>query len=417
MIDRAFARELVERYGSPLYAYDLNEVDRRARSLFAALPPGAKVFYSFKANPLPPLAEAARRAGCHGEIASLGELQAAQDAGFLQEQLLFGGPGKTLEELHTVLDEDITRFSCESLADLRRIHDTAAQLHTRAEVLLRVNPSLAPQAKLAMTGVESQFGFEEEILLRQADEIKALTDRVNLIGVHVYFGTQISVDTLVGTTRAALETAERVSRALGFSCRVVDAGGGFPWPYASAEAGPDLSPLAAEYAALLAESEFARSAELWFESGRYLSAASGTLLATVLDVKESKGGKKYVVLDTGINHLGGMSGLGRIPRPVVGISHLGDGGEAADSPAREDARPAETVDIVGPLCSPLDSLGRNLKLPAFQPGDLVAIPNVGAYGLSASLTSFLSHPAPKELTYRGTEVLQSFQLRSGHEEI
>jgi diaminopimelate decarboxylase len=407
MIDRTFARELVARFGSPLFAYDLEEVAQKARTLFSVLPAGAKIYYSFKANPLPAIADAARRAGCRGEISSLGELQAAQDAGFTQEQLLFGGPGKTDEEIATMLDEDITRFSCESLTDLRRVHTAAEELHNPAQVLLRINPTTAPKAGLAMTGVESQFGFEEELLLRQADEIKALTDRINLIGAHVYFGTQISPDSLVATTRAALETAERISKALGFTCRVVNAGGGFPWPYASAEAGPDLSRLAADYTALLAKSEFARSVELWFESGRYLAAASGTLLATVLDVKESKGGKKYVILDTGINHLGGMSGLGRIPRPFVALTPLAD----------DAAGELETVDVVGPLCSPLDSLGRNLKLPRLQPGDLVAVPNVGAYGLSASLTHFLSRPPAKEITYRGHHVVQSFQLRSGHQKI
>ena len=93
MIEQNFASELIERFGSPLYVYDLDEVTRRARALFAALPAGAKVFYSFKANPLPAIADTARQAGCHGEISSLGELRAAWDAGFAPGQLLFGGPG------------------------------------------------------------------------------------------------------------------------------------------------------------------------------------------------------------------------------------------------------------------------------------------------------------------------------------
>lgn len=405
MIDRNFANELLARFGSPLYVYDLDAVTRRATALFAALPAGAKVFYSFKANPLPALAAAAREAGCHGEISSLGELRAAQAAGFAPAQLLFGGPGKTTEEITAALAAGITRFSCESLTDLRRLHAAAKAAGARPEVLLRVNPTQAPQAKLAMTGVESQFGFEEEILLRQTADIKALADRVQLVGGHVYFGTQIAAETLPATTRAALDTAERVSQALGFTCKVVDAGGGFPWPYASTEVGSDLSALQPEYAALVAGSPFARSVELWFESGRYLAAAAGTLLATVLDVKASKGGKKYVVLDTGIHHLGGMSGLGRIPRPYVGITRLGAG--AGGEP--------ETVDVVGPLCSPLDSLGRNLKLPPLKTGDVIAIPNVGAYGLSASLTGFLSHPPPKEIVHRSGTELVAYQLRSGHE--
>jgi diaminopimelate decarboxylase len=75
------------------------------------------------------------------------------------------------------------------------------------------------------------------------------------------------------------------------------------------------------------------------------------------------------------------------------------------------------VDVVGPLCSPLDSLGRNLKLPRLQPGDQLAIPNVGAYGLSASLLGFLSHPPPREIVCSAEKVLACYQWRWGHEKI
>ncbi len=404
MIDPQFAESLLERFGSPLYVYDLDEVTRRAKALFEALPARSRVFYSFKANPLPEIAAAARTAGCCGEISSLGELCAALEAGFEPAHLMFGGPGKTHEEIDAALNAGIVRFSCESLIDVRRVHSVAKQRRAKALVLLRVNPAEAPHAKLAMTGVESQFGFEEEILVRQADEVRKLVDHVDVVGVHVYFGTQIGIETLPSTTRSALATAERVSSALRFDCKVVDAGGGFPWPYASAGAGPDLRALAPEYAALVAENAFAGSVELWFESGRYLSAGCGTLLATVLDVKESKGAKKYVVLDTGIQPLGGMSGLGRLPRSYTGIARVGD----------NTASKLETVDIVGPLCSPLDSMARNVKLPPLAPGDLIAIPNVGAYGLSASLIGFLSHRPPKEIAHRSGAEIRQYQLRCGY---
>jgi diaminopimelate decarboxylase len=410
MIDRSFACDLVARFGSPLYAYDLGEVQARTNALFAALPRGAKLFYSFKANPLPAIASAARDAGCRGEISSIGELKAAQAAGFGAEQLLFGGPGKTNADIRAALDAGIAQFSSESWNDLARINSAAKKQNRKVKILLRVNPSKAPQAKLVMTGVESQFGFEEEILLGLKERFKSLSDTVEIIGVHVFFGTQIAPDTIVATTRVAIETAERISRELGFACKVIDAGGGFPWPYASADAGSDLANLKQEFADLLAQNEFARSAELWFESGRYIAASSGTLITTVLDVKESKGGKKYVVLDSGINHLGGMSGLGRIPRPFVSIQQISE-----DEKLRMSSH--ESFDVVGPLCSPLDSLARNLKAAQLAVGDVIAIPNVGAYGLTASLIGFLSHPPPKEIAYRGRKIVSTHQMRWGHEKI
>ena len=76
-----------------------------------------------------------------------------------------------------------------------------------------------------------------------------------------------------------------------------------------------------------------------------------------------------------------------------------------------------TADIVGPLCSPLDYLARDLELPTVEVGDLVAIPNVGAYGLTAGLTAFLSHRPPVEIVLDGGREIEAVQLRAGHESL
>src|SRR4029453_6913202 len=82
MIVRSFGRELLERYGSPLYVYALDEAERQAKALFELLPEGAQVLYSVKANPIPELCAALRKAGCRVEIASTMELAVVREAGF-----------------------------------------------------------------------------------------------------------------------------------------------------------------------------------------------------------------------------------------------------------------------------------------------------------------------------------------------
>ena len=95
MIALDFGRELLERYGSPLYVYDLDEAERQARALFELLPKGAQVLYLVKANPIPELCAALRTAGCRVEIASPLELAVVREAGFAPEQIMCSGPGKT----------------------------------------------------------------------------------------------------------------------------------------------------------------------------------------------------------------------------------------------------------------------------------------------------------------------------------
>jgi diaminopimelate decarboxylase len=406
MMNHTFATRLAAEYATPFYAYDLAKVEERTKELYAALPEGARLYHSFKANPLPCLAEEIRKGGAQAEITSEGELKAAIEADHDLGQALYGGPGKTAAEIKIAVAAGVRWFSCESWLDLKRLSEAAETVGVELQILLRVNPAEAPNARLAMTGVESQFGFDETLFQVADAAVKVRQPGICLRGVHVYFGTQVaSVEALRDNTRRALETACRLEEALDFQCTVVNAGGGFPWPYANHASYPDLSGLREALTGVWEASPLRGKAELWFEAGRYLCAGAGSLVTRVLDVKLSRT-RTFVVLDTGIHHLGGMAGLGRIPRGAVAFQNLSrQGGEEM------------TADIVGPLCTPLDSLARGVKLPAVEPGDLLAVPNVGAYGLTASLIGFLSHTAPVEISYREEEVMQVSCWRTGHQPI
>ncbi|HEY0514085.1 MAG TPA: type III PLP-dependent enzyme [Thermoanaerobaculia bacterium] len=405
MLGPELAADLAARFGTPLYAYDLGAVRERARALAACLPGGSRLLFSLKANPLPAIGAVLAGLGCGAEVSSTGELQAALAAGFAPAAILYTGPAKTPDEIVAALARGVRDYSCESFADLERLSHLAGQAGVRPRVLLRVNPARASRALLAMSGVRSQFGFEEELLLAEPARLAAARE-VEIAGIHVYFGTQIQgAEALVSAFEEATDTAERIAEATGRRFAVLDLGGGFAWPFATAGEGGTLAGLAPALAALPARSRRNRGAELWFESGRYLTASSGTLLTTVLDVKASKGGNRFVLADTGIHHLGGMSGLGRIARSNLSV----------ESSAAASNRPAEVVDLAGPLCTPLDCMGRNVTVPAPRPGDLLRIPNVGAYGLTASLMGFLSRPAPVEVVYEGTEILEASRLASARE--
>ncbi len=408
-MNSTLAHQIVTKYGTPLYVYDLAEVSQRAGELAAALPAGASICYSFKANPLPAIARRVRESGGRAEITSEGELVAAQIAGFAGDQMLFGGPGKTRREIRLALAAGVRRFSVESFRDLALISEMGVAEKVVAEVLLRVNPSEAPDARLAMTGVESQFGFEESLLLDPAARERLNLPQIRVIGIHIYFGTQVAgVDALVTNTIRALASADRVQKALGVDFEIVNVGGGFPWPYGNDHVQPSLEGLREKLEQVWFQSSFAaKGVSLWFESGRFISASSGWLIAQVLEVKRLAT-KTFVILDTGIHHLGGMAGLGRVPRGAVTLFNL----------SRDvSAEPLMTADIVGPLCTPLDSLARGLKIPFVEPGDLIGIPNVGAYGLTASLLAFLSHPPPIEVTHELGHECEAWQLRHGHEQI
>jgi diaminopimelate decarboxylase len=125
-----------------------------------------------------------------------------------------------------------------------------------------------------------------------------------------------------------------------------------------------------------------------------------------LEIKQSKNESRFVILDAGINHLGGMTGLGRIPRDYTSISSKQNRRVASDQ-----IDELQEVTVVGPLCSPLDCMARKAQLPLdLQPGDLIMVPNVGAYGLTASLVAFLTKPPPIEISLKNGHVIAVEQL-------
>ncbi|MDR1265307.1 MAG: hypothetical protein LBK42_07025 [Propionibacteriaceae bacterium] len=381
-------------FGSPVYVYDLAKVRDAYDALAAELPENALIYYSLKANPHPVIGAQIRGYGGRSEISSEGELASALEAGYSMEKCLYSGPGKTLNELFVALRAGVRMFSVESARDLRQLNSAASHQGVEVEALLRINPDGAKgNAGLAMTGISSQFGIDEN----QLDRLPASLSHARVTGIHSYLGSNISE--LLVSFSTAVESTVRVAKRLQLDLTWLDMGGGFGHPYAVTGNRPQLDGLRNELEAML-DMRFPHwrtgQPRLIFESGRYLVGGCGTLVGTVLDVKKSRG-RQYAVLDFGINHLGGMSGLRRIPRVSVTIHNY--------TQHSKQTEPADTV-FVGPLCSPLDVIA-TVRGVQVVTGDVVSIPNVGAYGLTASLIGFLSRPAPLELVVDGDRIIES----------
>jgi diaminopimelate decarboxylase len=406
MIAPNFGYELLEQYGSPLYVYDLDEAERQARALYDLLPNGAQVLYSVKANPIPELCAALKTAGCRVEIAAPSELEVVQEAGFAPDKILCSGPGKTASVVRDMLVGDVSHFSCDSWYDLERLASVAREAKKPANALLRLQVSGLPAGSVGVGAMQSHFGADPDDLLNGGAERLSALRGVELAGIHIYSGGQIqSADKLAGTFEHAIDLAERIVQA-GVPLRLLDLGGGFPWPFGTTDAPIDISGLREKLQNISAQRRLTANAGLWFESGRYLVASCGTLLSTVLDVKVALG-KTHVILDTGMVHLGGMAGLGRIYRAVASIEPL----------AGVDGEQMQPVDVVGPTDYALDYVARDTSVPRLKPGDVVRIPNVGAYGLTASLVAFAGLQPPTEVCCRGTSVVAARRLRVGHERV
>jgi diaminopimelate decarboxylase len=390
------AEDLATTYGTPLYVYDAQAMRRQYALLRAALPSLVDIYYSIKANPHPSVMGVFLSLGAGCEIASGGEYALARRAGVPPERIIFAGPGKGRDELDFVLAGGVREIHVESFDEIELLREITDRLQTSAAVSVRVNPSAAGVGGLMMGGQPTAFGFEEEAL---AEAVRAIArrPRLQLRGLHVYSGTQIlDAKALLANWQHAIELAKEMASLTGLPIATVDLGGGLGVPYFSHERGLDLGVLregaSKIFANALSDDRLAH-AHFIVEPGRFLVAAAGIYLARVRSVKTCRG-SVFVVLDGGMNHhLAASGNLGQVVRrdyPIVNLSRR--------------TEPEVSTVVVGPLCTPIDTLGRQIKISQPQVGDLLGILLSGAYGLTASPTQFLSHPSPAEVLIRGNNV-------------
>jgi diaminopimelate decarboxylase len=386
---------LAEVYGTPLFVYDGEVLREQYDRLRERLHPGMEIFYSLKANPNVAVCATLAEQGARAEVSSLVELMTAERAGVRAQDIIFLGPGKSIEEIEACLDRDIYAIICESFGELAHIDAVARSLGRVAPVALRVNPDFTVKgAGLTMGGKPRQFGIDAEQLLAATG---LDLPGVRLIGVHAYLGTRIlSEDVVVDNVRRIFDLAEEIAARLGFPLELVDVGGGLGVAYFANERDLDIDRLTGALNPVI-DAFVARhpGTRLVMELGRYLTALCGTYMVRVRYVKTSMG-ENFAVADGGTNHHMAAVGVGSPVKRNFPMRLLN---RAADDPA-------QSWQVCGPLCTPNDTIAKAVALPALRPGDLLGVLRSGAYGPSASPGLFLSHGFPAEvLVDRGTHHL------------
>ncbi len=386
--------EIAQRFGTPLYLYDIDLLTQKFEGLSNGLNESIHLFYSVKANPSLALCNHFYSMGSGAEIASRGELEIALKAGFPPEKIVFAGPGKKGSELESSIKRGILSINVESLNEIREIGRIARRIDKIAAISLRINPQKnVSGSQLHMGGYASPFGLDEETIPEALELIRA-EKYLDLIGIHVYVGSQIFDYRLaISHMENVIQIARTLSESL-FDQRLkyVNLGGGLAIPYYKNQKFFEEELFKKELNRIVENCKretIFQDTQFIVESGRYLVAECGVFLTRVVHIKESRG-KTIAVVDGGMNFNSMATGnLGqKIPRkfPIVPA-----GGIDAVSSTME-------IDIVGPLCTPMDLYGRSFQCPALREGDLLGVLLAGAYGLTASPVHFLSHTGCAEVT-------------------
>lgn len=382
------AVDLAERFATPLYVVDEQRVRanyRRFHRAWADRWPSVMVCYAYKANSNLAVCKILQGEGAGAEVSSACEIQIARQVGAPGERTVFNGNNKSAGELKLAISNNVL-VNVDSGQELEAVGRIASKLKRRARIGFRVNPDVkTPTHPYVATGLrESKFGFDVASgqaidAYRTASKMK----NVEVVGIHCHIGSGIL------ETSPFEEAAERImglvaklKADLGIDLKFIDFGGGLGIPYRpnDRELGPDK--LASKVIPIIeraVKKHRLTRPTLVFEPGRYLVADAGVLLARVGYSKERRGMPDWVAVDAGMNAL---------IRPALygSYHHI----EVAN---KMRAKHAKLVNVAGPLCESGDFLGKERRLPAVEQGDLVAVFDVGAYGLAMS-SQHTAQPRP-----------------------
>ena len=369
---------IADEVGTPAYVYDAARIRAAYRAFDAALAghPHA-IHYALKANSTLAIVRLLRGLGARADANSGGEIEVALRAGFIPDEIVFTGVGKTGEELDRAVALGVKAINAESPGELDRIAARAVALGTTARVALRVNPDIdAKSHPHISTGLKTnKFGMPIAGI-RALYRDHARQPGLEPVGLHIHVGSQI---TSLEPLRRAAERAVELGRELrqdGILIEHLDLGGGLGISYDGTPV-----PTPAEYGAVILPVVRDTGFSIVIEPGRAIVGAAGTLLARVIDLKQYPDGLRFAVLDAGMTELLRPALYGAYHRIV---------------PVAPRAGEEQAYEVVGPLCESSDIFGRDRRMPPLEVGDVVAILDAGAYG-SVMANTYNRRPLPPEV--------------------
>ncbi len=379
---------LVERVGgTPFYAYDRKKITERVAQLRQYLPNDIYLHYAMKANPMPAVVQHLASLVDGIDVASIGEIRTALDTVMAPDRISFAGPGKKELELVSAIAAGIV-INMESEQEMECIARIGKKLGLCPKVAVRVNPDFELKSSgMKMSGGAKQFGVDAERVPEMLTRIGELG--LNFMGFHIFSGSQnLKASAIQEAHEKTLQLSMHLANDAPMPVRLLNIGGGFGVPYFPGDTRLDLEAIGKNLYNLLPEvKQKLPEAKIVIELGRYLVAEAGVYVCRVLERKISRG-KVFLVTDGGLHHhLAASGNFGQVIRknyPVL----VGN---------KVEGKEREVVSVVGPLCTPLDLLADQMEMAKAEAGDLIAVLQSGAYGLTASPTSFLSHPVPIEV--------------------
>ena len=384
------ALSLARRFGTPLWVLSERAIRERCgayRQALADFWSDSAVAYAGKA--LLPLAicRLMDEENMWLDVASGGELYAAQAAGFPAERMMYHGNNKSIEEIRMGLLAGVGRFICDNFEELDRIDELSRICDHRPSVLLRITPGIDTRTHryIATGHSTSKFGFHlaDGQALRATKRVLS-SSQMRLAGFHCHLGSQLTdVSSLLHGVEVMCQFMAEIRQVTGYIASELNIGGGLGIAYTESDRPPNIRSFVQRLTSTLKTALHRHdlpAPRLWLEPGRSVVGEAGLTLYTIGSIKTLSADLTYLLVD------GGMADN---PRPALYQARY-----RAALAHKAAVKGTETVHVAGKCCESGDVLIHNVCLPTAQPGDILAVFCTGAYNHSmASNYNRLPRPA------------------------
>lgn len=360
-----FPIEKFKNIDTPFYYYDVDLLQQTLETIKreTAAHPNFVVHYAVKANANPKVLQIIAHAGLGVDCVSGGEIEAALQAGFPANKIVFAGVGKSDKEITLGLESGIFCFNVESIPELEVINELAGKLGKKANVCFRINPNVGAHTHANITTglAENKFGIAMSDMEAVIEEAQGM-EHINFIGLHFHIGSQIlDMGDFEALCNRINELQDKLERSR-IKLQHINVGGGLgiSYDHPNREPIPNFKDYFNTFARRL---KLREGQQLHFELGRAVAAQMGTLITRTLYIKKGAV-KTFAIVDAGMTDLI-RPALYQAVHKIENIS---------------SDKPVQTYDVVGPICESSDVFAKAIDLNETQRGDLIALRSAGAYG-------------------------------------
>lgn len=368
---------LAQKYGTPLYIYDENQLRNQCQKYkqnFLDDVFSTEVLYASKAFSCIGMLKLIKEEGLSVDVVSIGELATAIQAGVSCSHIYFHGNNKTPEEIQYALDHDVCHFFVDNQQEAMLLKTMAKNLKKTLYVMLRINPCIEAHTHeyIQTANIDSKFGISlylEEEIIRLIKEIQSSPFMI-FEGFHSHIGSQIfekeAFEKEIETMFSFIARMEK----RGISCSKLDLGGGFAIHYTDQDQPIPVEQICKVILSACRHQQILHKTHvdtILIEPGRSIAGEAGSTLYTI-GFSKTTPHKRYLFVD------GGMSDN---IRPCLYQAQYD-----ADVATNMEAVKDQEVCVAGKCCESGDILIPNIKLQTFDSNDLLIVYSTGAYGFS-----------------------------------